>query len=205
VGGRVRGAAALLLSVVAGLLAALVFAAPASAHNSLSGSSPKDGARLAKAPTTVRLTFLSRLDPRATKITVTGPDGESASGGAATFDGNKATIPFRAGPAGRYTVAYQLPSSDGHPIKGDIQFTLTVAAAPSPSPAAPPSASPGAAVPPNASASPSVTVPPGVAVSIAPVAAERDDESGTPVWPWAVGGAILVAAIAAVVLRRRQS
>lgn len=188
-GGRVNRAAALLLSVVAGVLAAVAVAAPASAHNSLVGSDPKDGARLAKAPASVRLTFLSRLDPRTTKVTVTGPDGRSASGGAPAFDRAKVAVPLEPGAAGRYTVGYEVASGDGHPVKGKIQFTLTVGATPSASPS------------PSLSSTPSPSAP--VAVSLAPVAAEEED-GGTPWWPWALAAAgVLIVAAGAVAVRRR--
>jgi methionine-rich copper-binding protein CopC len=107
-GGRGTRAAAPLVATIAGALGALLPAAPASAHNSLTGSDPRDGARLAVAPTQVQLTFLSPLDPHTATITVTGPDNVSAEAGSSTFNGAKVAVPFRPGAAGLYHIGYQV-------------------------------------------------------------------------------------------------
>src|SRR4051812_6619810 len=113
-GGRVRRSAVVLLAVISGLLCALLPAGPAAAHNSLTSSDPANGARIAKPPAQVRLTFLSRLDPGATKITITGPDNVPAAGGPPVFAGSRVTVPLKPGAAGLYIVAYQVPADDGH-------------------------------------------------------------------------------------------
>lgn len=193
----------MLLAVTVGLLSVSIGAMPAMAHNSLTGSSPADGARLAQAPATVRLTFLATLDPATTKVTVTGPDGSSA-GGAPTIAAKVVTVPFTAGPAGRYTVAYQVASDDGHPVKGQVRFTVTSGAAPvSPSPAgsvaAPVSPAGGAGEP----------SPPAVAgapvASAVPMPLVTSD--GPAWWLWALGGLLLAALVGggAVLLGRRRT
>jgi methionine-rich copper-binding protein CopC len=182
----------LLLAVIAAVLCVLIPATPAAAHNSLNGSDPKDGARLATAPARVRLTFLAKVDPTGTKITVTGPEDVPAQTGPPVFDGSRVTVPFTAGPAGLYLVRYEVPSGDGHPVKGQVRFTLTVGAIPalSASPSAPPSVVPVATS----------------AVPASPVAAAGGDDGGTPWWPWAVGGVlVLAAAVAGVLLFRRRA
>jgi hypothetical protein len=125
VGRRVTRVGTLLLSVVTGVLWVLLPAAPAAAHNSLTGSDPRNGARLGKAPADVRLTFLARLDPTTTRVTVTGPDNISATAGKPSCAGSRVTVQFRPGAAGLYIVQYQVASGDGHPIKGEVRFTLT--------------------------------------------------------------------------------
>lgn len=176
-----------VLAAVVGALAATLAAGPALAHNALSSSDPRDGARLAKAPAAVRLTFLARLDTTTTKVTVTGPDGASAAAGRPTFDRATVRVPLRAGAAGLYTVAYEVASDDGHPVRGRIRFTLTVAATPAATP-------PASESPATAAAAPSLT----------PAASQADD-GGTRRWPWLAAGAAvaLLAGVGARARRRR--
>jgi copper resistance protein C len=179
-GGGVRRTAAVLAATVVGGLCALIGASPAAAHNSLTGSDPKDGARLEAAPAQVRLTFLAKLDPKTTKVTVTGPGKVSAAAGEPRFEGKVVEVDFTAGAAGAYTVAYQVASDDGHPIKGDISFTLTVGA---PAPATPEPT-------PAASSAPA----PPAATSAAALEPTSDADDGPPVWPWvALAAGILIA------------
>jgi copper resistance protein C len=188
--GRARSMTYILLTVVIGVLFVAGAGAPAMAHNSLASSDPKDGARLAKAPAAVRLTFLAKLDPQGTRVTITDPSGARAEAGRPAFNGRVVTLALRAGVAGVYTVAYQVPSSDGHPVKGKVRFTLTVGATPSSPPAPASSLSP--------SPSPSHAEVPVVATS-------ETEEGGTTWWPWAVGGVLLaVAAVVAVAARLRR-
>jgi copper resistance protein C len=154
-GGRIFRAG---IAALAALVLTLAGAAPAAAHNSLVGSDPKNGARLAKPPAAVRLTFLSRLSPK-TKVTITGPDGTSVAAGPPQFAGAKVTVRLRPGRAGSYTVRYEVPSADGHPVRGKVAFTATAGNAPvataspsgvDPSPTAstpPPTPSPAAGTP----------------------------------------------------------
>jgi copper resistance protein C len=182
-GGGVRRTAALLAATVVGGLCALLGASPAAAHNSLTGSDPKDGARLEAAPAQVRLTFLAKLDPKTTKVTVTGPGTVSAAAGEPRFEGKVVEVDFAAGAAGRYTAAYEVASDDGHPIKGDISFTLTVGA-PAPATSAPDPA-------PATSTPEPTSAPAASGVAIEPTS---DADDGPPVWPWvALGAGVLVA------------
>lgn len=184
--------------VIAVMLCVLLPAAPAAAHNSLTGSDPADGARLAEAPERIRLSFLSRLDPTTTKVTITGPDNATTAGGKPQFDGSRVTVPFTPGPAGTYTVAYQVASGDGHPIKGDIQFTLTTGAAPaeSPSPVAT-SAEPVASSPASSPTEPAVAQP----------LDRTAGDAGSSRWPWILAAALALGALAGgamiLVSRRR--
>ncbi|MGY0006602.1 copper resistance CopC family protein, partial [Micromonospora sp. I033] len=117
-GGRVARVARgwlVVLGVAAGV-SVLLPAAPAAAHNSLTGSDPQNGARVATAPKRIELRFLAAPAPATTKITVTGPDNVAAAGGAPTFTGNRVSVPFTPGAAGLYIVAYRVGSADGHPV-----------------------------------------------------------------------------------------
>jgi methionine-rich copper-binding protein CopC len=165
----------------------LLGASPAAAHNSLTGSDPQDGARLEAPPAQVRLTFLATLDPKTTTVTVTGPGKVSAAAGEPRFEGKVVEVDFAAGAAGAYTVTYQVASDDGHPIKGDIGFTLAVGA-PAPATSAPePAPATSAPAPTPANSAPA----PPSAVAIEP-ASDADD--GPPGWPWvALGAGVLIA------------
>ncbi|MFG3578999.1 copper resistance CopC family protein [Micromonospora chersina] len=182
--------------VLAAGVPVLLPAAPAAAHNSLTGSDPRNGARVATAPKRIELRFLASPAPATTKITVTGPDNVPAAGGAPTFAGNRVSVPFTPGAAGLYTVAYRIGSADGHPVSGEVRFTLTTGTA-----AAPPStsAAPSSAVPSTPAASPATS-----AVSAAPAADEVDSDGGTG-WLWAVAVAVALVALGGGLLLRRRS
>ncbi|SCL38132.1 hypothetical protein GA0070624_6109 [Micromonospora rhizosphaerae] len=175
----------------------LLPATPAGAHNSLTGSDPRDGAVLAAAPKRIELRFLATPAPGTTKITVTGPDNSPAAGGSPTFSGNRVSVPFRPGPAGRYVVGYRVASSDGHPVTGEIRFTLTTGApAPSPSPSATPTAPATTAVAgaPTASATPPAS----------PAAGRRSDGDAGSGWLWALAAVAALALLAGGLLLRRR-
>ncbi|MBM7490160.1 methionine-rich copper-binding protein CopC [Micromonospora luteifusca] len=216
--GRVARAAR-VVPVVLGVafgVSFLVPATPAAAHNSLTGSDPRDGARVAKAPARIELRFLARPAPATTKITITGPDNVVA-GGPPAFDGSRVRVPFKPGAAGLYIVGYQLASSDGHPVKGEVRFTLTTgtAADPSASPSitdgSAPTAggsAPTAAVGPTANAASSVT-PAATATAGAtptgspvPVAQESSQLRG---WLWTIAAALLVGALVVGLQRRHRA
>lgn len=185
-GGRVPRSRA-LLAALTGLLCVLLPTAPAYAHNALTSSAPANGARIGKAPERVRLTFLAKLDPQATKITITGPDNIPATGGAPTFAGTRVDVPFKPGRAGLYILEYRVPSDDGHRGRGEIRFTLTAGVTPTTSPT-------GAAVP-AITASPSATAG-------RPLTSADDD--GPDWWPWAAGALFLAVVGGAVLLVRRR-
>ncbi|MGW4294662.1 copper resistance CopC family protein [Micromonospora chersina] len=186
----------LLVLGLAAVVPVLLPAAPAAAHNSLTGSDPKNGARVATAPKRIELRFLASPAPATTKITVTGPDNVPATGGAPTFAGNRVSVPFTPGAAGLYIVAYRIGSADGHPVSGEVRFTLTTgtAAAPPSTTAAPTTAAPG-----TPTASPTTS-----AASPAPAADEADDDGGTG-WLWAIGAAVVLVALGGGLLLRRRS
>ncbi|MGC4748483.1 copper resistance CopC family protein [Micromonospora sp. DT201] len=195
-GGRVTRAAR-VVPVVLGVafgVSFLVPATPAAAHNSLTGSNPRDGARVATAPTQIELRFLAKPAPATTKITVTGPDNVVA-GGPPAFDGKRVRVPFKPAAAGLYIVGYQLASSDGHPVKGEVRFTLTkgTAADPSASPSALSSA--GGEIAPTSGGSPTSVVP----------LAQESAESGHRWWLWALGALVLLAALVGGFLFRRRA
>ncbi|AEV86504.1 hypothetical protein ACWT_5487 [Actinoplanes sp. SE50] len=180
-----------LMVVLAAIVAVLVPAAPALAHNPLVGAVPAKNATVTAAPAEVKLTFLEKLDPATTKLTVTGPDGAAVAEPVVT--GKSVTVSFGTPLGnGKYTVAYQLTADDGDVIKSSYTFTVAVAQA---SPSAAASDAPIAAV----SVVPAVTV-------AAPAAPSQDKGNG----PWlglaaGIGVLVLLGAGIFVFLRRRRT
>jgi methionine-rich copper-binding protein CopC len=173
-------------------LAVFATAVPAAAHTELQSSDPAEGATLAAAPTTVKLTFGEAVTVAKDPIQVTGPDGAKWTVGTVTLTGPVVSAPVQAtGPAGAYTVSYKVIADDGDEVTGAVHFTLSAAAATSSS-AAPSSTAVTSAT--AASASPSV----------AP-AASSDSGGGFPVWAWILIVVVVLAIIVGVVLRSRRS
>jgi len=178
-----------LFTVLLGTPAAL-------AHTSLQKSSPAAGASLAAPPTEVSLTFGEAVRLPASPIRVAGPGGAVWTVGQATVTGATVTAPVAAtGPAGPYTLTWQVISDDGDTIRGTVRFTLTAPAAPVVAPASPPGTVAAAPPPVTAAATPA-------AVPSAPAAPAADD-GGVPGWLWALGGAAVLAVAAGVVVARR--
>ncbi|GAA4567895.1 hypothetical protein GCM10023176_21180 [Micromonospora coerulea] len=210
-GGSVARVARTWLAVLGVAVGASVAfpATPAAAHNSLTGSDPHNGARLAAAPKRIELRFLASPVSATTKITITGPGNVDAVGGAPTFTGNRVSVPFRPGAAGLYIVDYRVGSTDGHPVTGEIRFTLTTG-----TPAEPPSATATALPAPTATA-PSATVGAtspagsptasggGAPVSPAPAAGESSDERGAG-WFWLLAAVVVLVLLGGGLLLRRR-
>ncbi|WP_308042593.1 copper resistance protein CopC [Micromonospora sp. PLK6-60] len=178
-------------------------AAPAAAHNSFTGSTPAKGARVTTAPAQVELRFLAKVNADNTTITVTGPGDAPAAGGPPRFAGSRVLVPLAAGPAGEYVVAYRVGSADGHPIKGEVRFTVTRGT----TPAATPQLAPSSPAAPSAPATTGPATPAtGAAPSSAdPVATGASTGDGSR-WRWPlVAVAVLAVLAAAVFVRRRRA
>ena len=177
------------------LFTALLGAPAALAHTSLQKSTPAAGASLAAPPAEVSLTFGEAVRLPASPIRVAGPGGAVWTVGQATVTGATVTAPVAAtGPAGPYTLTWQVISDDGDTIRGTVRFTLTAPAAPVIAPASPPGTV--AATPPPATAATPAALP---SAPAAPAA----DEGGVPGWLWALGGAAVLTVAAGVVVARR--
>ncbi|GAA4007496.1 copper resistance protein CopC [Streptomyces marokkonensis] len=120
---RVRTLVLLLLAAACALLAG---AGPASAHAALTGSDPRQGAVVDKAPAQVSLTFsesvsmgddsLRVLDPKGKRV----DDGKPSGAGGTTY-----SVKLHTGlPDGTYTVTYQVVSADSHPVAGAYTFSI---------------------------------------------------------------------------------
>lgn len=191
-----------LATIIAMLLAgavALLWAAPgASAHASLVNSDPREGQTLDALPAAVSFEFSEAMSEPA-YVVVTAPDGSSVTTGEPQVDG--AIVSQRlasGGGGGTYTMAYRAVSADGHPVTGQIAFTVGGGAASSPSASAEPTAPSSAASSEAPVASPAA---PGAASS-------ADAGDGEGFWEsrgLQVGGAavLLLAAAGAWYLSRR--
>lgn len=191
--------ARLVAPILAGLLAlitALFTAAPASAHDVITGSDPAEGATLSTAPVRVSVTFDETPNSGFSTLTVVGPDGTQYQQGATTTDDRVASVAVgRLPAAGVYEIGYRIVSSDGHPVTGSVSFTL---ATPSPAPAADPPVAPSdAQQAPAAQAAGNPAAPP------SPAASSRTADSELPAWPFAMLAVGVIAVAVAVVLRRR--
>ncbi|WP_370247452.1 copper resistance protein CopC [Nocardioides sp.] len=125
-------------SVVAGvagarLLSPLVATAPASAHATLVGRTPQDGAvlRVSSTPTTVSVTFDEEVTITPSSLRVRGPRGAVLSGNASLIllEGDQSRVQAttrKALPRGGYAVEYSIESADGHRLTQATGFGVGV-------------------------------------------------------------------------------
>ncbi|MCE7005035.1 copper resistance protein CopC [Kibdelosporangium philippinense] len=127
--------------VAASVLAGLAFvglATPALAHNSLVDSNPKDKVSLATGPQTIQLTFDQPVQDGdgINTISVMDPQGNHWEAAPPQVNSTVVSAPLRPlGPSGVYRIAWRVLSADGHPVKGELSFTLTTAGNGTPLPA----------------------------------------------------------------------
>lgn len=109
--------------------AVLGLASPAAAHDAAESSSPAQGAALAAPPAEVSVTFSQKPLGIGASFSVKDASGAEWASGPVEVVDNVATQKLKAGgPAGEYTVAWRVVSSDSHPIEGTFSFTAAGAA-----------------------------------------------------------------------------
>lgn len=177
----------LAITVAASALCAAAMAgtaAPAFAHTELVGSNPAQGSAIAAAPPEIRLEFAEPVDPELSAIEVLGPDGDRWEQGAPVLAGDELVARLRpAAPPGPYLVNYRVPSADGHALAGVLNFTIATPDMP-------------AYLKQQAAAQQAAN----------PQAMRQEQpEQPSPVWPFAAGGVVLLAAAVLGVLRLRKS
>lgn len=191
--------AALALAVGLGLV---VGAAPSAlAHTDLVESTPADGSVLEVAPTEVTFTFSEDLLSGANAISVFDDAGNVLVKGSVESNGPVVRVALPATtPAGVLHAAYRVVSADGHPVTGEVTFTVRTAAGPTDAATTRSDAvsSGGPTGPPDATAAPATSVP---------ADAQRAREEGRASANFSIVlGVVLVAlAVALYIKRRRQA
>ena len=122
-----------LLSAMLGALilvsAAVGSAVPASAHDAAESTSPAPGTTVATPPGKVSITFNKNPLLLGSQIVVTDAAGSNWADGTVEIVDNVASQMLKPGaPAGAFTVAWRVVSSDSHPIEGTFGFTATAGA-----------------------------------------------------------------------------
>lgn len=116
-----------MIALVA-LSASFLGATSASAHASLTWSSPSVGSTLDVAPTDVTLVFdddIQVIDgTKANLIEVTNETGDHFESGETQVNAAKVFVALTDLLDGTYTVAYKVISADGHPVSGEYSFVL---------------------------------------------------------------------------------
>ncbi|MFD1117243.1 copper resistance CopC family protein [Sphaerisporangium aureirubrum] len=172
-----------LAAVLALLVAAVLgtaFAAPALAHTALKSSDPKKGATVGTLDS-VKLTFTESV--KFPVVLVRDAGGKAYHEGKPKADGPVITQKVAGSlPSGKYTIAWRVVSSDGHPVEGEIPFTVR-APEPSPSPTDTATAAAPEATPAPPTAAPS-TAPSEVTAAL--VADSSEQRGGIPAWVWIV-------------------
>jgi methionine-rich copper-binding protein CopC len=154
-------------------------AVPALAHNVLISTDPAKDASLATGPAKVTLTFDQYVqNADVNQVAVTGPGGGQWAEGPVHVSNNVVSAPLRPlGPAGEYTVGFRVLSADGHPVTGEVKFTLTQA---------------GTGTPASVDAAKSTGT--GAANS-------AKSSGGVPIWVWIAGAVVLLGVGLTVALR----
>ncbi|PYY63097.1 copper resistance protein CopC [Curtobacterium sp. MCSS17_011] len=121
-----------LFAVALSAFLVLIGTTPASAHAALTSSDPADGATVAADLERVTLTFseapLAGLEA-GLRIEVRDDDGVDESSGAVAVEGTSMSKAVSLSP-GPHTVVWRSVSPDGHPIEGQLAFTVEPAASP---------------------------------------------------------------------------
>lgn len=170
------------------LATTIAFAPAASAHDELTGTTPKNGATVKSAPSSLELTFAEKPLAVGNQISVKAPDG-STSKATPKVDGSTVSAPFAGHGDGAYTVTWRVVSSDGHPISGSYTFTLKGGTASTAAPS------------PRATATTTFDSP-----APSPAAEAHEDADGSAAWSViaAVAGVVVVVGIGVALMARRR-
>jgi methionine-rich copper-binding protein CopC len=190
---RTSPLAAALAFVVAVVLGTAL-ASPALAHTTLKTSDPKKGAIVERLDS-VTLTFNEGV--RFPVVLVRDAGGHDYHDGKPKLDGPTVTQKVSGAlPSGKYTIAWRVVSDDGHPVEGEIPFTVKAPQQSSPSVSPSPQASTAAA-----SSPPAFTPTP---VDATPASQERK-QGGIPAWAWIVVFGIAGIGIGLAISMRKKS
>ncbi len=185
-GRRVSRAAAIIgIAGIMATAAAVAFAVPAVAHNFYVSSTPGINETLTTLPDQFVVTTNDNLLDLGRAgggffMEVTGPDGLYYGDGCVTVNGPSVSTPAALGPAGDYTLTWQVVSTDGHTVSDTIPFRWQPAAGAE-------SAAKGSPTAPTCGAD-ALNSPPPASVS-------ADTTSTDILW---IGGAVVAIALAAL-------
>lgn len=120
---------AALLGVLATLLLSGLLTAPsASAHATVTGSTPEDGSNVATTPAQVSVVFDEAVTLNPGFLHVIDANGDQVDSGPprVSGDGRTVSVGLRSGLPSRagYLVSFRIVSADGHPVAGSIGFTV---------------------------------------------------------------------------------
>lgn len=107
--------------------ALLLHAGSVHAHAVLVGSFPVSGARLDEAPRSVRIWFSEQITAEFVPLIVRDSSGarvDAGDGQVDPLDPYAVTVGLNPLPTGFYTATYRITSADGHPVQGQIGFTV---------------------------------------------------------------------------------
>lgn len=159
----------------------------ARAHTEILSTEPANGAQLKKAPTQVTLTFAEPPLDTGLAVVAQGPEGRTDL--PAEVKGNTVIASWPSGtPGGQYRVSYRVVAADGHPITGQVEFSVA---------GSPPPKSPSASAP--AQPSPSTS-----ASAAAAEAGPTSSGPAIPYWLWVLGAVLIVAAGYVLIARGRR-
>ncbi|GAA3822153.1 copper resistance protein CopC [Sphaerisporangium flaviroseum] len=163
------------LAFVVAVVLGTALASPALAHTSLKSSDPEKGSTV-KGLDSVTLTFNESV--RFPVVIVRDAHGRAFHDGKPKMDGPKVIQKVSAPlPSGKYSIAWRVVSDDGHPVEGEIPFTVKAEQA---------SASPTSQAP-SPQAVTTAASPPPAQVSATPASRRQDqDQGGIPAWVWIV-------------------
>jgi methionine-rich copper-binding protein CopC len=193
-----------VITTVVATLALLWPATSAEAHDALKSSSPKKNA---KVTTIDRVVLEFTASVQHPTVVVRNESGDTFQTGDPRTDRMKVTQRLTTPlPSGKYTIAFRVVSSDGHPITGEIPFTVVAAPAPTASPT--PSSTPSNLAEPTAASSPAA--PPVTAQSSAQAEAQSGEQEASTsgnmsgVFLLATGAVILIAGAAFLLAGRKK-
>lgn len=123
----------IFVALVAGLALAFGGASAATAHSELEGSVPAQGSTVSTV-TELVLTFGEAVVPDYSTVVLANSAGVPVELGTPTYDTTATvmTIPIVSGalPDGGYVAGFRIVSVDGHPISGEVDFTVAGSDAP---------------------------------------------------------------------------
>ena len=120
----------LIAALMVGFVLLVGLAGRASAHNSLEGSDPPDGASLTEAPSQLTLRFSVSTPLNTVGLDLIGSTGvrQALANFAHGATDQEVVVPLPAGLGGAVTLRWRLVGSDGHVVSGRVSFTVPVPA-----------------------------------------------------------------------------